>query len=409
MAALPERETVRVTPPRALLQRPIQFWRPSLLATLGLPAVARDAQRGFEAHNGERTVWLLPGCEGTVRWLEEPDNFRSGVVAVPAEHIDRIDVVHIGENGYMVGFGSMYGLLDEFLKATNLDLLAGPEVIPMALPFIDGQKVSYRPARVHCRPGSTMPISSIAKEDGRVQVMTIWPPSGLPVPPVSIDAESDAHYGPLVVADIDGVRVAVSPEDPTFRSGYFVYRWPEAIGRLFPEGGGGADTLYHQARMREVATRSSKDLQGALEEARILSAPYLSLARAPRAEAWFAPLVQEDDADYAVCMGERFGLTDARTYDEACKSEKWAKKMAEPIIVTRAWGPIGLFWALTIDRLEQGQHFHLCRRCGQLVAGDRRKLFCGKADNPTCFNERRAEDRRRSRSRHRLVAPTAPA
>jgi hypothetical protein len=81
------------------------------------------------------------------------------------------------------------------------------------------------------------------------------------------------------------------------------------------------------------------------------------------------------------------------------KSDAWRKTMTAYIDVRRVWGPIGLLWALLIDRLEKGKPALQCDRCGRPLEGTRRKRLCGPRDDPKCYKARRAEDRRRERIR----------
>src|ERR1043165_8568767 len=104
--------------------RPIQLWLPRLADSLSRPQYQRDARRAMEAWKGDYTVWLLPDLKEEVRW-DEPigdGKTRVPVVAIPAEHLDRLDVYHIGETGQVWGLkgwrfpGScVNGLLDAWL------------------------------------------------------------------------------------------------------------------------------------------------------------------------------------------------------------------------------------------------------------------------------------------------------
>ena len=82
---------------------------------------------------------------------------------------------------------------------------------------------------------------------------------------------------------------------------------------------------------------------------------------------------------------------------EALEQDSWRKWLEESVPIRRAWGAVGLFWALLLDRLEARRPFVICERCGRIISGKAGKKFCGKADDAECFNGRRAVDQRRSR------------
>jgi hypothetical protein len=77
--------------------------------------------------------------------------------------------------------------------------------------------------------------------------------------------------------------------------------------------------------------------------------------------------------------------------------------MRASIPIRRAYGAVGLFWALLIDRLEASLPYQICERCRYLLEGKRRgkktKRMCGPHDNRRCYNERKAANMRDSRRR----------
>jgi hypothetical protein len=71
--------------------------------------------------------------------------------------------------------------------------------------------------------------------------------------------------------------------------------------------------------------------------------------------------------------------------------------MGRLVPIRRVWGATGLFWALLLERLEEGRPSASCRRCGRIIWGKQGKRFCSPSDDLLCFRERRAADRRNSR------------
>src|SRR5262249_31527128 len=61
-------------------------------------------QRAFEAWTGEEVVWFLPGLREPYRWSQRGGT-PTGVhcLALPADHLDRINVYHIGPGGGVWG------------------------------------------------------------------------------------------------------------------------------------------------------------------------------------------------------------------------------------------------------------------------------------------------------------------
>ena len=72
--------------------------------------------------------------------------------------------------------------------------------------------------------------------------------------------------------------------------------------------------------------------------------------------------------------------------------------MRERVPIRRTFGIQGLFWSLLIEALEEGVTFKSCKRCGKAIQGRKTRAYCGKIENPECFRERRASDRRRARA-----------
>lgn len=124
-----------------------------------------------------------------------------------------------------------------------------------------------------------------------------------------------------------------------------------------------------------------------------MAGAYVSDGFSTRLRASFLPLaMQVHRADEPLRpFWETFGIT-ARTLEEALRSEK----LNELVPVTRAWGGIGLLWALLIDRLEAALAIRTCE-CGTILRG--RRKVCGPDDNVDCYRARRSEDKRRSRNR----------
>jgi hypothetical protein len=380
--------------------KPLQIWLPVLRSTLCSPEDRRDLERAVHAWRGELTVWLLPELEKTVRWQE--DSFRR-FVAVPSEHFERVDVHHVGSNGYVVGTGSgidfpggrVDGLLDAWLNCRKVEFITPPNSLILTdVPEICGTKVVYGRREVKCRPFGSLPLTLTDGSEGEFRCQ--WPPDSVHYEVVSADAESEGLYGPFDPIVSDGLPMAVGQKGGRL-SLWVAARWPDPFRSLVPVGDG-ADVLAGLPLMRAIAKQSSQDVLGAMTRARETAGAYVFDGHTSRLWSWFWPTYAEGKEDAVLFGAENFGV-EARSLAELSKDDGFSRAMAEPVPIRRAWGPLGLFWALLLDRLEEGARFNSCGRCHRIVEGKRGKRYCSKSDNPECFRERRAADKQRSRQR----------
>jgi hypothetical protein len=164
--------------------------------------------------------------------------------------------------------------------------------------------------------------------------------------------------------------------------------------------GAGIDTLYGNAQMTKCAQQSLKDPQGALQKAKDAAALYLTEGHTTQELAWYMPTLVQKGADAALKHAWlRLNLMDRRTPEEVFFSPAWRHAMEKLIPIRRAWGVLGLFWTLLLDELERGRKYGSCKTCGRVFSGKRGKQFCGRADDMSCYRERRASDRRKERGR----------
>ena len=395
--------------------RPIQLWLPTLTDSLSRAPSQRDAQRAMQAWKGECRVWLLPDLKKEVR-SEEPIGDGNGsfrVLAIPAETLDCVDVFHIGENGQVWGQGSAIrfpaGSTDSLLKAwlnlfsleDNVSLSCAPDSIILKMPHFRGKKIKYKKARVRLMPGPTLPVAKVNKRSLTLRMK--WPPEGGMPASISPEAESVEHYGPMQRADRDGLSIAISRRDPKIRSLHAICRLPRPFEKLLPCGAG-IETLNGYAEMREIIRQSARDPEGALQKAKNAAGGYLSEGQTTQQMAWFLPTFSKEGVKMALHHALfRWNLPECETAEEAMRSSAWQREMGKLVPVRRAWGLLGLLWALLIDQLEIGKKFQACERCDRLFIGKRGKRFCGPEDSKVCFRKRRAADKRTERMRHSQV------
>jgi hypothetical protein len=369
--------------------RALQVWLPTWGPSLSFPEVAWDAQRAHRAWRGEQTVWLRQG-------LPEPGRWREGQqwqLAVPAELLDRVDVYHIGQNGYVYGpsaearfpNGRVQGLLDAWLNVEHIGgwrSAPAPERLPWRMPHVDGEVVEYREGMVRVFAGGTAAAVTLdAHGKGKAQ----WPPAGH-LATVAPDAESYAFYARQPGEDLRGIHMLL--------------RWPGPLEALFSVMSG-LDDLAVQAQMVQIARQSAGDPQRALQRAREVAAPYMTEGWTTQEFAWFWPTLLERGEEGMLFAAEgRFRLV-ACSLTEALRSQAWREVMTQPVSIRRVWGATGLLAGLLLAQLEASQPIQQCERCGRMLQGKRGKRRCGRAENPTCFHQRRAEDERRSWARRR--------
>jgi hypothetical protein len=157
------------------------------------------------------------------------------------------------------------------------------------------------------------------------------------------------------------------------------------------------DDLHARDRMRSIAEMSTAKEAGARDQATIEAGNWLSEGQSTVERAWLQPIISEEGEMGALfAIASRFGV-EANSLENAYTNVSLRKQLDQHMAVRRAWGVPGLMWALLLDRLNAGQPFRHCKRCGRLISGKANKRFCAEQDNPECYRARKREDKRRSR------------
>jgi hypothetical protein len=385
--------------------RPLQIWLPWLGRGIKDPEVAGDAIRAFELWRDELVVWLLPK-------LSEPRRWRSdgiGHLAVPSEEFDRIDVGNVTADGRVHSRAAqgklpltVDGLLEAWLNASQsggFSMVLPPESITLEGPCVNSaSKIVWGKRTITFGPGSYLPTNSLNPETHETTM--IWPPAGSPSP-VSPEAESARLFPSRKLAS-DPPTVITEQGDIALQ---VFLRWHGRLESMMPMLSG-PDDIHAQAQMVKLARHSTADLAGALRAAQIEAQTYLSAGHSTVEHLWFRPTLERNGPQHILFKAEDRGLIvpprlrqrwDADALNEVLKQDAWQKWLAQPIPIRRAWGAVGLFWTLLLDRLEAQRSFTACDRCGRIISGKEGKRFCGKSDDSACFSDRRAADQRRSR------------
>ncbi len=351
---------------------------------------------------------MLPGLPGITRWRELPDG--PSAVGVPGEGLERIHVCHVGENGFVSGStgvkfflsGSVDGLLTHWLNLPGgpLRLEPAPHEVSLMAPRIEGSEIVYREILVRLRSRGVIPITKIDDETRRVYLQ--WPPNRTAPAPVS-PAEESADYCPATLpGESNALGQSSGSEGSTSKSTVVEtrIRWPTPFTGLLPVLSS-PDDMYARDRMVAIAEQSQQDVGGAMREAFIGAADWLSEGQSTILQAWLEPIIVGEGPEGALFASEaRYNLV-ADSLEAGLKSPEWQEILGRPMPVRRVWGVPGLCWSLLIDQLEGGFAFRHCKRCGGLIQGRSHKRFCGPEDSVECFRRRRAESKRTGRRRLR--------
>lgn len=371
---------------------PLQCWIPLLGPSVGFSEVRGDVERAHRAWQGETTVWLSPRFDDVVRWAEGPERH----VAVPATHVDRIDVYHVGDSGYVWGpastrrfpGGRVTGLLRAWLnigKHSWVGYHRAPERIPWRSPQVHGGMVRYLEGTLRVLAGAALPLRQVHNR----RFTCSWEPHGRAAA-VFPDAESGGGYAAPESANTPGFSALLE--------------WPSPLQGMASLMSG-LDDQWGQSRMVRLAREADDQLEGVLKQARDEAAPYVKWREGSTTEGlrWMLPSLvhltmesrQNDPAVITALLAEaaqaRFRLHSPQDYSAA---------MERVVPITRAWGMLGLCWALFLEELTRDR-VRACPWCNWIMQGKRGKQRCGPEDNPDCYRKRGAARQHRFRERHR--------
>lgn len=402
----------------------IQVWLPTVGRSLGDPRVMADLQRACEPWRNETWVYTVPGLPELVR--QWPTPFGTAM-AVRADLTESFAVFHVGANGMIYGRRQEVvfatdeaGTREAFTEITALPERPAQELLDawLNLPhgndlhvckkvrewmgalqvpmFDDAGKVTGYEVHQFAR-GAGPSYALVPDGDGALQWRIPTGPDC--APSVFPDAESMLRdYG-----SPDGGRRRPSAAGFKGKPDQVDIRIGGPLAFLFPIWVG-LDVQFNLIKM--LAMMRIADPMSALAESRRHAARYLSQGTSTWELTWFWPTVAQLGLQPTLWnAAAQFRLPAVRTLNQASKSPQWRNKMAEPVPVTRAYGPIGLFWALLLDRLSQGRVHEVCAACGRVlpVARGKRRRFCTKDEAIECFKRRQREQRRQSRGRKHAV------
>jgi hypothetical protein len=326
--------------------RPLQLWLPIWEVNPAGSPLAWDIQQAFARWDEDDVVWLIPGLDQFVRWVEP--TIPRQEVAIPAKHFNRIAVYHVARNGDVSGLGALQyfplGRLDDALLDTWLSvgergaLLAGEpleEITLAELPEIgNGQFIGYR------RP---------------IRIRPQWTEANRPA---------------------------------------FVL--PKPLAQLLPFGGS-LEQWAELEGMATIAKTSAQSLAQALRVATAYAGVYMSEGVTTVARASLMPIKVHEGEGGVIDITHRF-VPSVRSLAQAVNSAEWCNLAMQPVTIRRVWGVFGLFWALLVERLEAMRPFCVCDHCKRLLPGPHKRRYCGPQDDAECFKARRSRDTQRCRA-----------
>jgi hypothetical protein len=345
-------------------------------------------QRLFRARTVENVMWAIPGWSGPPNWTQQ--GIRVG--CINGETTECVRILHVGSNGSVAGPAaaafpncSVAGLLDawlndDFVRASTVD--AGQPLHLKTPAFRDGRIVMFwstlAPAASHHFP--------ITYDNNDKRAAAQWPPD--PSMPSTVSPENESAH-PVWAHTHDRLTLRL--------------KWLHPFDGLQPMLISPDDILARD-HMRVVEEKSSKSRVAALVEAKVEAREWISDNQASLFEAWLMPIIASEGEEGALFAIEaRYGVQ-ASSLSKAYEHIELQKHLDAQVPVTRAWGIPGLMWALLLDRLSSEQPFRYCERCGRRLSGKKHKRYCSVSDDPSCFQARKAEDRRRSRGRNTTPA-----
>jgi hypothetical protein len=277
--------------------------------------------------------------------------------------------VHVSEEGRLYAAptvsvpATVDGLLDAWLNVQKngaVKCVPPPESITLRTPNPkeDGT-ISWHQRTVPFGPATYLPFSS-ADSEGQEVTMT-WPQNGSPSA-VSPEAESARQYSSEKFESDDSIVVT---EQGDLALHYFI-RWPGLVELVMPILSG-VDDMFALVQMTNFARQSASDLPGASRAASIAAQPYLSRGYSAAEHTWLRPLLQQKGMKAMLFQAEDRNLPIPQEFDqlsnenavkELLKNDAWRTELEKPFPIRRAWGAVGLFWTLLLDRLEAQRSFN---------------------------------------------------
>ena len=142
---------------------PVQVWAPKLGFSPFDSSDLRDIHRAQIQWRHEDRVWLLPDLKDPFRWVEQTGS-KLRQLAIPAENLNFFDVVNVDGEGYSFPpllleggrpIAVPSGLYRQWLD-TEPGMVRCMRQLPLKVPVIRGETVSYVEAKIELEPGAVL-------------------------------------------------------------------------------------------------------------------------------------------------------------------------------------------------------------------------------------------------------------
>ncbi|WJW97219.1 hypothetical protein [Priestia aryabhattai] len=391
--------------------KPIQLWLPYLQTRSWFDApFKRDIERAMKSWKGEERIWLLPSCKEKTCWVREETNIVE--CAIPSETFNLITVVHISEEGYMYPPGGNCiptewegqipnDLLEQWLNAEYPFFIKAKKEYKINMPIIKNKKVVFAEMSLPLSPGSSIPISSVDEEKGKISFQ--WPPeNSMLVDSISPESESRELLGNYMWQHNSQERSSIfnTVENAEGRKAlHCALLWPEPFRQMFPFGGGW-DLLTQKTIMKDYIKNSdSKQLiiqqDTAIQASKYSFEGWTVLEKQTVMPTW----IVKGQEELLFKVEARYNI-EVNNVKELMEHAYYKEKFLSKIPITRIFGWEGYLWWELNNRMKNSKKsLKICERCGNIISGNKNRKYCRKLDNPSCSREGDKNRKRKERNK----------
>ena len=168
---------------------------------------------------------------------------------------------------------------------------------------------------------------------------------------------------------------------------------------MFPLGGD-ADLLFQQAVMKRLAIQAhtSDGRRDALLQTDAWLAGLVTDGVSTVERSFLGPARARGEEAALIDFEGRFGI-EAATLRELESKPGFREIADRKVPVTRILGWLGYLWWEFRNDLQSFVTMRVCQHCDEIIRGGHKdRMFCSKAENPTCFRTRTIVRQRKSRS-----------
>ncbi len=413
-----------------LLQRPLQLYLPEVSLSPNQPEIQLALRRAALLWRGEDIIWFLPDILGPVRWLQrdgdtgpfdilpEPIDFALRwtapikellkhrlVLAVPSKTINCVSVHHVSVQGEMFGCGTwtkfpptnIGDFLTDFLwqEGDGISFYPFPIAAKINRPIIERGKVHFELRDFPIQPCSPMPIkgAKMSKEGVEIE-MSFSAPNGLS-PIIAPEVENNHYYRGATRLDTTFPYMKAGNGE----LGIATRAHWNGLANVFAHNGINLDDYYYYAQLRDIAAKSTKNLEGCEFRLETLLTPYLAKSNSCIGDCWFGPLYVSKGESAALMDLEGAYNIEKSSLTSLFEDPEAVEELSASVPVDRVYGVIGLAGILLLTHLKNASLVRFCENCQKpLINGSANKKNCG-SENPFCSKDRSKKYQRRSRAR----------